>query len=168
MTRTRTLPEDLTDAGERAAPQPRLHVVPCSFDEACAFVAQHHRHHLPPVGHKFSIAVADEAGEVRGVCIVGRPINNHLDDGWTLEVTRVATDGCPNACSALYGAAWRVVKGLGYRRLVTYILKTEPGTSLKAVGWRWIGDVKGKSWSHASRPRIDKHSIQDRMRWEVS
>lgn len=124
-------------------PQPRLTVVPCDFDDACAFVARHHRHHKPPVGHKFSMAVVDAESAVRGVCIVGRPVSRHLDNGMTLEVTRLASDGCPNACSCLYGAAWRAAKALGYTKLITYILDTESGTSLKASGWKLIGKRGG-------------------------
>ena len=116
--------------------QPRLQVVPCDFSEAVAFVRQHHRHHRPPVGHKFSLAVADESGTVRGVCMVGRPVARGNDDGWTVEVTRLASDGCPNACSCLYGAAWRAAKSMGYRRCITYILDSEPGVTLKAAGWK--------------------------------
>jgi len=148
--------------------QSRLLVVPCEFDEARAFVLRHHRHHKPPCGHKFSLAVADEANEVRGVCMVGRPVARGNDDGWTLEVTRVATDGTPNACSALYGAAWRATKALGYRRLITYVLTDEPGTSLKASGWRCVGERGGGSWSCPSRPRVDKHPLQKKFLWEAS
>lgn len=147
--------------------QSRLVTVPCLFDEAVAFISRHHRHHKPPVGHKFSLAVADEAGVVRGVCTVGRPVSRVLQDGWTLEVTRLATDGCPNACSALYAAAWRAAKALGYRRLITYILDTESGTSLKAAGWRLVGQAGGGTWSTRSRPRVDKHPTQAKLRWEA-
>lgn len=147
--------------------QSRLHVVPIAFDEACAFITEHHRHHVPPVGHKFSLAVADESGVVRGVACIGRPVARRLDDGWTLEVTRVATDGCPNACSALYSAAWRAARALGYRRLGTYTLATESGVSLRAAGWREVGRVSGGSWSRPSRPRVDKHPTQDKIRWEA-
>lgn len=145
---------------------PRLTPVPCNLDEANAFVKRHHRHHGKVVGHKFSIAVADEAGVVRGVGIVSRPVARGLDDGLTLEVTRVATDGCKNACSALYGAAWRAAKALGYRKIVTYTLDTEPGTSLAAAGWRLVAEVKGRSWDCESRPRVDKHPTQGKFRWE--
>jgi hypothetical protein len=121
----------------------RLQIVPCDFDEACVFVSRHHRHHKPPVGHKFSLAVADEAGEIRAVCMVGRPVARGNDNGMTLELTRLASDGCKNACSCLYGAAWRATKSLGYVRLITYILDDEPGTSLKASGWRCLGERGG-------------------------
>lgn len=150
------------------ASQPRLTVVPLPLDEANAFVIQHHRHHKPTVGHKFSIGVADEDGVIRGVAIVGRPVARMLDNGLTLEVNRVATDGCPNACSALYGAAWRAAKALGYRRLITYVLKSEPGTSVRAAGWRCLGERGGGSWSVPSRPRVDKHPLQTKMLWEAT
>ena len=144
----------------------RLAIVPCDGKAAEAFIRQHHRHHLPPQGYKFCLAVADEAGMVRGVATVGRPVARHLDDGRTLEVTRVATDGCPNACSALYAAAWRAARALGYQRLVTYTLATEPGTSLRAAGWRVVGEVAGRSWSCPSRPR-ETPVLGDKIRWEA-
>lgn len=147
--------------------QAKLSVVPCELDEANAFVAAHHRHHRPVVGHRFSMAVADPAGLVRGVAIIGRPVSRRLDNGMTLEVTRLASDGCPNACSALYAAAWRATRALGYSRLITYTLETEPGTSLRAAGWRCVGETPGRSWSVPSRPRVDKHPLQKRLRWEA-
>lgn len=98
-----------------------LNLQPITFEEACEFVRRHHRHHVPPQGHKFSIAVND-GEKVVGVIIVGRPVARHLDDGWTLEVTRCCTDGTRNACSMLYGAARRTAWALGYRRLITYTL----------------------------------------------
>jgi hypothetical protein len=150
------------------AARPRLTIVPCDFSEAVTFIREHHRHHRPPVGCKFCIAVADDAGEVRGVAVVGRPVARMLDNGWTLEVTRVATDGCPNACSALYGACWRAAKALGFKRLVTYVLSEEPGVSLSAAGWRCVGEAGGGSWSCKSRPRVDKHPLQAKFRWEAT
>lgn len=106
--------------------------------------------------------------ELVGVAIVGRPISRVLDDGLTLEVARVATDGTPNACSALYGAAWRVAREMGYRKIITYILDNEPGTSLRAAGWSCAGPAGGGSWSCPSRPRTDKAPTQPKLRWEVS
>ncbi len=106
-------------------------------------------------------------GGIRGVAIIGRPVARGLDDGWTLEVTRLATDGCPNACSALYAAAWRQVRERGFLRLGTYILASEPGTSILAAGWRMVGEVKGRSWDCTSRPRVDKHPTQDKLRFEI-
>lgn len=147
--------------------QPRLTIVPLPLDEANAFVSQHHRHHRPTVGHKFSLGVADEQGEIRGVAIVGRPVARMLDNGLTLEVNRVATDGCPNACSALYAAAWRAAKALGYRRLITYTLVSEPGTSVRAAGWKCLGERGGGSWNVPSRPRVDRHPLQIKMLWEA-
>jgi hypothetical protein len=148
----------------------RLTVVPCDFAEACAFVEATHRHHKPPTGHKFSIAVADESGAVRGVAMIGRPVSRHKDDGWTLEVNRVATDGAKNACSILYGAAWRAARSLGYSRLITYTLASEPGASLRGAGWKLIGEAttrEGQGWNVKSRPRVDTHPLQRKLLWET-
>lgn len=144
----------------------RLGVVPCSLDEANAFVLTHHRHHKPVVGHKFSLAVADV--EVHGVAIVGRPTARMSNDGWTLEVVRVATDGTRNACSMLYRSAWRAAKAMGYRRLITYTLPEEGGASLRGAGFTLIGEAGGGSWSRAGRPRVDKHPLQTKLRWEMN
>ena len=147
---------------------PRLTIVPTTHREARAFIAEHHRHHRPSAGAVFCLAVTDDDGTVRGVAQVGRPVARMLSDGWTLEVTRVATDGCPNACSALYGAAWRAARALGWRRLVTYTLPEEGGTSLRAAGWRCLGTAGGGSWSRKDRPRVDLHPMQEKLRWEVA
>lgn len=144
-----------------------LEIVPCDLSEANAFVVQHHRHHKPVIGHKFSLAVSDGLA-IRGVAIVGRPVARMLQDGETLEVTRVATDGSINACSALYAACWRTARAMGYRRLVTYILAEELGTSVRAAGWKEIGKAGGGSWHRENRPRVDKHPTQGKIRFEIA
>jgi hypothetical protein len=131
--------------------QPRLEVVPVTFRQACAFVAEYHRHHKPPRGHKFSIGIVDESGQLRGVAMVGRPVARAYDDGLTAEVNRTCTDGCPNANSALYSAAWRTAKGMGYRRLITYTQQGESGSSLRGAGWRVLGERKSRgSWAEST------------------
>lgn len=138
---------------------------PIDFAAAAEFVLLHHRHHTPPVGHKFSLAAVD-GDKLVGVVIVGRPVARRRDDGRTLEVTRLCTDGTANACSFLYGAAAKAAFALGYQRIGTYILKREPGTSLVAAGWKLIGETPGKSWSVPSRPRDDKHPIEPKLLFE--
>lgn len=138
---------------------------PLDLSEANQFVAELHRHHKPVVGHKFSLgAVKDD--KIVAVAIIGRPVARGRDDGLTLEVTRLCSDGTKNACSFLYGAAARAAFALGYKRIGTYILASESGTTLKAAGWRMIGEVKGRSWNCQSRPRVDKHPTQDKMLFE--
>lgn len=144
-----------------------LHLQPITFAEACEFVRLWHRHHLPSVGHKFSIAVNDGA-KVVGVVTVGRPVARHYDNGYTLEVTRCCTDGTKNAASMLYGAAWRAAKALGYSRLITYTLLEEPGTSLRAAGWKVIHQTEGGSWHTPSRPRVDKAPTGIKTLWEAA
>ena len=145
-----------------------LTIIPITLDEANAFVVAKHRHHQPVPGAKFCIAVANENGDVCGVAIVGRPVSRMVDDGWTLEVNRTCTDGTKNANSALYGATRRAAFALGYRRLVTYSLPQEGGASLRAAGWKCLGEAGGKSWSRASRPRVDKHPTQRKLLWEAA
>lgn len=145
----------------------RLRHVRIRLDEANGFVAQHHRHHKPVVGHLFSLgAVLGE--QLVGVAIVGRPVARLRDDGITAEVTRLCTDGTRNACSFLYGASARAAFALGFERIGTYILSSEDGTTLKAAGWRQIGQTKGGSWSRPSRGRTDKHPIQAKMLFETT
>lgn len=142
-----------------------LHLQPISYSEACDFIKLHHRHHLPPQGWKFGIAVNCD-GVIVGVITVGRPVARHYDDGWTLEVTRCATDGTKNAPSMLYGAARRAAFAMGYKRLITYTLQSEPGTSLFASGWKCIGLAGGGSWDKPSRPRVQKASTEQKTLWE--
>jgi hypothetical protein len=143
-----------------------LEIQPITYAEACEFINLHHRHHLPPQGWKFGIGLNDGV-KIVGVVTVGRPVARHLDDGWTLEVTRCCTDGTKNTCSKLYAAAWRATRALGYRRLITYTLASEPGSSLRGAGWRVVGQVDGRSWSCPSRPRVDKHPLEDKTLWEA-
>ncbi len=144
----------------------KLKLSPIVFADACAYIENYHRHHKKPQGHKYSIsAIQDD--KIVGVVMVGRPVARGLQDGKTLEVTRLCTNGTHNACSFLYSAAWRVARNLGYTHLITYILATESGTSLLASGFKFTAHVKGHSWSTPSRPRVDKHPTIDKLRFEI-
>lgn len=138
-----------------------------TLNEANDFVQLFHRHHGKVVGHKFSIG-AGKDGVLVGVAIVGRPVARGRDDGFTLEVTRLCTNGTKNACSFLYGAAARAAFALGYLRIGTYILASENGATLNASGWRMIGEVKGRTWNCPTRPRIDKHPTQAKLLFELT
>jgi hypothetical protein len=144
-----------------------LNIQPITFREACRFITEHHSHHKPPQGWKFGIAVND-GKEIVGVITIGRPIARVLDDGWTLEITRCCTNGHKNAASKLYAAAWRAARAMGYKRIITYTLEKETGTSLIASGFKTVYKTKGGSWSCKSRPRIDKHPTSQKMLWECN
>lgn len=144
-----------------------LDICPVSLQEANAFVEQHHRHHRPVVGHKFSIGATD-GEKIVGVAIVGRPVSRYLDDGLTLEVTRCCTDGTRNACSMLYAAAWRASRAMGYKKLITYILASENGTSIKAAGWKCVGQAGGLRWTGKRKPVVDLYPAQMKMRFEIT
>ena len=141
-----------------------LRIRSISLQDANEFVVVHHRHHGSVVGHKFSIACVDKYDQVHGVAIVGRPVSRYLDDGLSLEVTRLCTDGTKNACSILYAAAWRAAVAMGYRHIYTYILETEQGVSLRAAGWTCDGRAGGKNWT-GKRFRSDEKNAVMKIRF---
>lgn len=145
----------------------KLRAVPVSLAEANAFVSAQHRHHPPVVGHKFSIgAMLGES--LVGVVIVGRPVARARDNGLTLEVTRLCTDGTKNACSFLYGRAARAAFSLGYAKIGTYTLPDEGGASLRATGWKLIGERGGGEWTTPTRPRDPmKSPTSQKWLWET-
>lgn len=144
---------------------------PITITEAKAFIARWHRHNLAPVSALFAVAVED--GDICGVATVGRPSARALQDGFTAEITRVATDGSYNACSMLYGACRRAARALGYRRLYTYTLAEESGASLRAAGFIVDQKIPARvSWSTPSRPRQQtdlfgkaRRPAQAKVRW---
>lgn len=141
-----------------------LELRPISFREAADFVNANHRHNRAPVGHKFSIACYD--GErLCGVAMVGRPVSRYLDDGMTLEVNRLCTDGTKNACSMLYSASWRAAKALGYKRIFTYTRESENGASLRSAGWICDGEAGGTHWT--GKRYEGRETVMDEMkvRW---
>lgn len=184
---------------------PRLELVPCSVQDAKAFIDEHHSKLDAPVSAYFALGVAWR-GRVVAVATVGRPVAKGLQDGFTAEVTRNCVDRTwldpheegtiagawvrarelgltglahaeyalralwragTTAASMLYGAAWRAARALGWRKLVTYTHQTEPGTSLVAAGWHVVAEVKARSWSCPSRPRVDRSPLQAKFRWEA-
>ena len=141
-----------------------LKIRPIDFKSACNFVDLYHRHHKSPVGHKFSISVYNDDNLV-GVAMVGRPVSRILDDGLTLEVNRLCTDGTKNACSMLYSSAWRAAKAMGYTRIITYTLCSEPGTSLRAAGWVCQGLAGGERWTGKRSGKEPDYPKEKKIRW---
>lgn len=142
-----------------------LTLTPINLKTANAFVQRHHRHHKPTQGHKFSIGVSS-SGILVGVAICGRPVARRLDDGYTLEVNRLCTDGTPNGCSILYAAACRAARAMGYHKVITYTLDTENGSSLKAAGFICEGRAGGLEWNGIKKPkREDQYPHQMKTRW---
>ncbi|GIG63627.1 hypothetical protein Lfu02_79990 [Longispora fulva] len=152
----------MSHAHEAAIP---LHVVPLDLAAANRMVATLHRHHPKVASHRYSIGVIDDQGVIRGAAILSRPAARMTDWHTVVEVSRLVTDGTPNACSMLYGAAARAAKALGFRRVQTFILDTEPGTTLRAAGWVLDGVSPGGSWASPSRPARDLHPTGPKQRW---
>lgn len=142
-------------------------VIPLELAEANALVAAWHRHHQPAVGHRFSIGVIDAEGVLRGAAIVGRPVARLAGSPRAvLEVTRLVTDGTPNACSMLYQGCARAGKAMGFERIQTYVLDSEAGTSLKAAGWIYEGAAGGGQWTGTDgKPRRTDQPTSLKGRW---
>jgi hypothetical protein len=151
-----------------------IEIRPITFRNACEYVKKLHRHNKPPRGHKFSISVVDEDGEIVGVAMIGRPVARAFDDKLTAEVNRTCTDGYPNANSMLYGAAARACKAMGYRRVITYTQGDETGGSIKGAGFLKVKTLPSrKSWSESSsgkykdmRDPIGNGGVE-RVLWEI-
>lgn len=142
-----------------------LKVRPLTLKQANELVAGLHRHHKPAVGHRFSIGVESD-GKLVGAAIVGRPVARMVDQYSVAEVTRLVTDGTRNACSILYAAAARAAQAMGFEKIQTYILDTEPGTSLKASGWQMEAETSGGNWNHSWRKgRREDQPMQKKQRW---
>lgn len=123
-----------------------MKIIPCTYKVACEFVNKNHRHHIASQGCKFCLGLLN-GNKLCGVAICGRPVSRHLDNGFTLEISRLCTDGTRNACSMLYGACCRVAKAMGYTKVITYILQSENGASLKASNFIREGQAGGTHWT---------------------
>lgn len=141
-----------------------MELVPLERQGCAEFVDRLHRHHESVKRDRYRIG-AEVDGKLVGVVQVGNPVARALCDGKTLEVVRLCTDGTKNACSFLYSAAARVAKNLGYSKIITYILDTESGDSLRAAGWHKEADIKGHTWDTPSRRRNTTAPTCDKQRW---
>lgn len=128
-----------------------MKIIPITLKAANEYVAENHRHHKPVTGCKFCIGCQD-GEQLVGVAICGRPVSRHLDNGKTLEINRLCTNGKRNACSKLYGACVRIARDMGYEKVITYILESENGASLKASNFVCEGTAGGTIWT-GSRKR---------------
>jgi hypothetical protein len=134
-----------------------------------------HRHHKPVVGHMFSIGAYVDA-KIAGVAIVGRPVAPALQDGATLELTRLATppEAIKHVASKLIAACWRAARAMGVVRMVSYTRADELGTCYRAAGWEPVANVEGRPWTGGNKrgrwlPGLYEPSTEiiDRIRWEV-
>ena len=145
----------------------KFKIVPLELKALNALVTALHRHHKPVQGHRFSLGLVErDTGRLVGGCSVGRPVARLTPASEVLEVTRLVTDGTEHACSPLYAAAARVGREMGYRRIQTFILDSEPGTSLKAAGWQFEGASPGGQWKHTDgKPRRTDQPTNPKQRW---
>ena len=139
-------------------------IIPITLKQANAFVIDNHRHHGKTAGCKFALGLIN-AKDLVGVAICGRPISRFLDDGLTLEVNRLCTDGTRNVCSMLYASCVRVARDMGYKRVITYTLASETGASLKASNFVDDGIAGGTMWTGKRSGRDNGVPQEMKRRW---
>lgn len=140
-----------------------MRIVPITFAYAKQFIKEYHRHAPNVIGCKFCIGLQGDDGIV-GVAVCGRPVSRFLDDGLTIEINRVCTNGVVNGCSMLYGACCRIAKEMGYKRAITYTLQSETGSSVKASNFVCDGEAGGTHWT-GKRNRGQNIPNELKKRW---
>lgn len=146
-----------------------LKVVPLHLWQANELVTQLHRHHKLIRVHKFSIG-ATKNGVPCAAAICMRPAARSLDDGTVIEVARLVSDGTDNACSLLYARCAKIAKLMGYLKIQTYILETEPGISLRGAGWTLEktgcgGTPQGKRTNRPNGHEVNDVTFMKKQRW---
>lgn len=122
---------------------------------------------------------------LNGIAVVGRPVNRYLDDGNTLEITRLCLvdeadadefDIClhkrnPNhsssAPSELVAAVCKRAKQLGYSRVITYTRDNENGSYYKAAGFAVEHRQKyARVWKSKNGAAVNsKAAPRPKVRW---
>jgi len=142
-----------------------LRVVPITITEARRHVEAHHSHHHAPLGGLFAAAVA-QGDRMVCVAVVSRPVARKLGGRAIAEVTRLASDGTRHAASMCLAAATRAALALGYRRVISYTLAGESGTSYRAAGWHITGRTHNPDGWATREGRV---TVQNglKFRWET-
>lgn len=141
-----------------------MRAVPMTRDECNAYIQAHHRHHKKVAGYRYGVG-CELDGKLVGIAVIGRPRARRIEQYAKAEVTRLATDGTHNACSFLYGVCDRLCRLVGFRALFTYILETEPGTSLRASNWVYCYTTRGGTQDRPSRRRTDQAPTCPKQCW---
>tara|TARA_R110002050_G_C8562346_1_gene481789 strand:- start:54 stop:515 length:462 start_codon:yes stop_codon:yes gene_type:complete len=147
----------------------RLSAVPITLRESNEYIKNFHRHNKPVQGCKFCIACVYE-NKIVGVCVIGRPISRFKDDGFTAEVTRTCVfDHAPKGVNSfLYARAWKAWRAMGGKKIITYTLQSESGSSLRGAGWKILHEVEinnNQGWTSRENRVLQKVSTQPKFCW---
>lgn len=144
-----------------------MEIIPIPLWQANNFVKKYHRHSCPVVGNKFSVGALKD-NILIGVGIAGRPVARYLDNGLTLEILRVCTNGTKNANSFIYSSIKKIGLAMGYEKIITYTLEEESGISLKAINARKVAFCRSQEWGHKKRKRKSQEVYKKaKIRWEL-
>ena len=173
----------LSFQAEKREKRKKYEIVPIGKREAAKFVEKYHRHN----GYegqrkliefaKIVLGARNENGELIGVVVAGHPRARVIQEKepLVLEIWRLCVrEGNKNACSFLLGAVCRAAKEMGYKKVITYTLISEPGSSLKAAGFSreavckpnprgWAtGSRKRPPWDEGQKKRLTE---EEKIRW---
>lgn len=154
----------------------RYQIVPITGRKARFWIAEHHRH-LPRLqGALFGVGVALD-DQIVAVGCAGNP-PRVWQGSRRLVISRVAAlpdlppviDGqgeihAAPACTMIYRALCDAARCLGYREAWTYSLPDEDGRSIKAAGFRFMGETDGGEWDCPTRPRGRAADSRPKGRW---
>lgn len=141
-----------------------MEIRPITFKQASEFINKYHRHHNATVGCKFCIGLYHKDSLI-GCAVCGRPVSRYYDNGLTCEINRVCViEGYKNGCSMLYGACCRIAKNMGYKKIITYTLKSENGASLRASNFICEGQSGGTHWT-GKRNKAQSIPNEFKKRW---
>lgn len=103
-----------------------MEIRPITFKQACEFINEQHRHHKSTVGCKFNVGLFEDKKMV-GCAVCGRPVSRYLDDGLTLEINRLCTDGTkmPVLCFTVHAVVLQRKWDIRRLLLIFWNLKTE-------------------------------------------
>lgn len=96
----------------------RLTISRVTFQTARAFTAWTHGHTAAPIEAEFVLGVRHGDATLAGVVFAGPPSSWRDDDGATVEILCLATDGTPGTERALLGAVWWAARLKGYQRML--------------------------------------------------
>jgi len=128
-------------------------------------VEENHRHNKPVIGAKTCIAAVKNE-KIVGVAIAGRPVSRYLDNGVTLEVYRVCTDGTRNATSFLYNRVKKIGQLMGFVKIITYTLQSESGSSLRAIGAKIDKNVEHeRQWNNSGKAKRSYQAVTEQLKF---
>lgn len=141
------------------------YIIPLTLAQANSFAAKQRENYRPFRGRRFAIGCAMDEKLV-GIVILGKPVDEALDDGLTLAVNYIHATGGRTAYGMLYGAAARAAKALGYCRIIAFLPENISSSGLRAAGWKCAGPVESGKPQAPKKLRYEQRLMVRRRKAE--